>query len=502
MQEIAVIIPCYNHGRTVRQALDSVLAQTRPAAEIVILDDGSTDLYTRQVLSSLDIPGTRILRTANKGAAAARNHGIRLASAPYIVTLDADDMLEPSYLEKTGAMLDADPDLGFVSTAIQTFEGASYVWTPPECNLLTALTRGSAHVTSMFRRRLWESVGGFDETFPTAEDLDFWISAMEAGFQGTVIDQPLLRCRVRIDSKHRRNVSQGGYLTAMEAILRKHSQTLEKLGTELLLEKEAFLSEQCVHLRDLEARQSALMQELALLDEVSNELSQSLRRYGTEPVDWGDLRRLKPISPVWGIDRGKPIDRYYIDAFLERHQSDIMGRVLEVKDPGYTERFGGRQVINSEVLDIDRANPSATIVADLTKADEILSDLFDCFILTQTMQYIYDIRAAISNVYRILKPGGVLLCTLPSVSRIDREYVRPDGGDYWRFTEASVRALFAEVFPLECFNVTGFGNVMACTAFLYGLSPDDLKTAELDYTDPLFPLLFCVRAVKPGRGSP
>jgi glycosyltransferase involved in cell wall biosynthesis len=502
MNEIAVTIPCYNHGATVGQALDSVLAQTRPAVEIIIVDDGSTDLHTRQVLASLEKPRTRIVHTPNGGAAAARNHGIRLTSAPYIVTLDADDMLDPVYLEKTAGRLDARPDLGFVSTAIQTFEGASYIWTPPPCSLVNALTRGSAHVTSMFRRRLWEAVGGFDEAFSTAEDLDFWISAMEEGFRGEVIDEPLLRCRVRADSKHRRNVDRGGYRTTIEAILHKHRRTIENVGPEFLLAKESFILEQRAHLRALEVNHSVLTEELARLEEERGKLTRSLREHGKEPIDWGDLRRLEPVSPVWGIDRGKPVDRYYIDAFLDKHRSDIRGHVLEVKDAGYTERLGGEQVTKSEVLDIDRANPRATIIADLSKADVIPSDLFDCFILTQTLQYIYDFRAAVSHACRILKPGGVLLCTLPSVSRIDREYGSPDGGDYWRFTEASTRALFSEVFPLEAFNVTGFGNVMTCAAFLYGLSQDEVKPAELDYVDHWSPLLFCVRAVKPISGLP
>ena len=124
--------------------------------------------------------------------------------------------------------------------------------------------------------------------------------------------------------------------------------------------------------------------------------------------------------------------------------------------------------------------------------------MFDCFILTQTLHLIYDVRGALSHACRILKPGGVLLCTAPSVSRISYE----DGGrdrDYWRFTEASLRELFLEVLPPECFEVTAFGNVLACAAFLYGLAPDELRREELDTLDPWFPLLFGVRAVKPPR---
>lgn len=219
----------------------------------------------------------------------------------------------------------------------------------------------------------------------------------------------------------------------------------------------------------------------------------------TPPVNWGDLRRVTPISDTWGLDRGGPLDRYYIGNFLQRHSHDIAGRVLEVKEPGYTNQYGSG-VTRSDVLDIDPTNPLATIVADLTCADKIAPDTFDCFVLTQTLHQIFDIRSAIRHACRIVKPGGVLLCTLPSVTRVDSHY---EGGgeyeesDYWRFTAASVRKLFADVLPPDCFSVEGFGNVLACAAFLYGLAPAELTREELDFVDPWFPLIFCVRAVKP-----
>jgi SAM-dependent methyltransferase len=214
------------------------------------------------------------------------------------------------------------------------------------------------------------------------------------------------------------------------------------------------------------------------------------------PVNWGDLRRLSPISSVWGLDRGRPLDRYYIENFLERNRGDIRGRVLEVKDPSYTTVYGvGVEQI--DVLDVDGSNQRATIVADLTNADGIPSDTFDCFVFTQTLHIIYDIRAVLSTIGRILKPGGVLLCTLPSVSRVNYEDGGLEGGDYWRFTGAAVRRLFSEFFPPDAFNVEGYGNVLTCAAFLYGLAPDELTRDELDFVDPWFPLIFCVRVVKP-----
>src|SRR5262245_60309407 len=103
-----------------------------------------------------------------------------------------------------------------------------------------------------------------------------------------------------------------------------------------------------------------------------------------EPVNWGDFG-LTPISDRWGVDRGVPVDRHYIESFLLSHRDDIKGRVLEVKDSGYTQRIGGASVVSAEVIDIDPSNTRATIVADLTREDQLPENRFDCFILTQTL---------------------------------------------------------------------------------------------------------------------
>ena len=239
--------------------------------------------------------------------------------------------------------------------------------------------------------------------------------------------------------------------------------------------------------------------QLNLLHQEVDGLVRQLAAVGRSRVEFGDLRRTVPISPVWGVDRGTPVDRYYVHRFLDRHRSDIAGRVLEVKDPGYTRAYGDDRVTASEVLDIDPSNPYATLVVDLSKADAIPDDSFDCFVLTQTLGVVYDVAAAVRHAVRILKPNGVLLCTLPASGRIS--YEEGLRGDFWRFTEGSVRRLFADVLPESAFTVEGHGNVLACAAFLYGLALHELSTEELDAVDPYFPLVYTVRAVKPACGG-
>jgi len=209
------------------------------------------------------------------------------------------------------------------------------------------------------------------------------------------------------------------------------------------------------------------------------------------PAWLGSLRSTKPRSDGWGFDRGRPVDRYYIDSFLEEHSKDIHGRVLEILNCEYTRRFGSR-VDQADILDIDPANQQATVVADLAAADSINDDSFDCFILTQTLQLIYDVRSAIVHAHRILRPGGVLLVTIPAVSRLAGEGYT----DYWRFTPASCARLFGEIFGPDDVTITAYGNVLSAVAFLEGMACEELSKWELDVIDERYPVLLTIRAVK------
>lgn len=211
---------------------------------------------------------------------------------------------------------------------------------------------------------------------------------------------------------------------------------------------------------------------------------------------FGSLRRVTPISDTFGYDRGLPIDRYYIERFLQEHSGTIRGRVLEVGDSTYTSRFGSDAAVErADILDVRADNPRATIVGDLTEPDRFSADAFDCVICTQTLPYIYDVHSAVRTLHRILRPGGTVLATVTSVSRVwtkgDRLY-----GDYWRFTSRSSRLLFEQVFDSEQIAVESYGNVLAAASFLYGLATSELRRDELDYNDPDIPLLIGIKARK------
>lgn len=209
------------------------------------------------------------------------------------------------------------------------------------------------------------------------------------------------------------------------------------------------------------------------------------------PAWMGSLRSTKPVSSGWGFDRGRPVDRYYIESFLESRRQDMRGRVLEILNSDYADKYGAA-VERVEILDIDPANRQATIIADLAAADSIPTASFDCFILTQTLQLIYDMKSAIAHSHRILRPGGVLLVTIPAVSRLAGDgYI-----DYWRFTPASCARLFGEVFGAEQVRISAYGNVLSAVAFLEGMASEELSKRELDVIDERYPVLLTIRAVK------
>lgn len=214
-------------------------------------------------------------------------------------------------------------------------------------------------------------------------------------------------------------------------------------------------------------------------------------------VDFGGLRRLSPISAVFGQDRDLlTIERYYMEEFLQNHSDDIRGRVLEFGDPAYTKKFGGDRVTQADVLSYVEGNPQATIVADITDAPHIPDNSFDCIIITQTLQMIFEVDKAIATLERILKPGGVVLCTSHGMTRVARREGVDDWGEYWHFTSQSKRRLFRAVFPAENVEVSTVGNVFTCICNLHGLGASEIAPEELSTHDPNYEMLVLVRAVK------
>ena len=212
-------------------------------------------------------------------------------------------------------------------------------------------------------------------------------------------------------------------------------------------------------------------------------------------LKWGSFRRLTPISSVFGYDRGKSINRYYIDKFLKENQMNITGSILEFGDDRYTKKYGKDKIEKSDVLYPVEGNQNANIICDITKADIIPSNTYDCIICTQTLQFIFDLDSALLHLERILKPGGVILSTSSGISQISK-YDMDRYGEYWRFTKMSSLNLFSKYFDKSKIKVKTYGNVLIGMSYLHGLSMEELTKEELEFNDPNYQVFISVKAKK------
>jgi glycosyltransferase involved in cell wall biosynthesis/SAM-dependent methyltransferase len=530
---VGVVITTYDHARFLEDALASVHRQTRPCDAIVVVDDGSNDDPAAAVAP---FPDVRLIRQENRGLAAARNRGLAALDTTYVVFLDADDRLAPQAIERGLACFGRAPECGFV------YGGHRYIdaegceigerFEPPGDEPYLQLLRGNfiaMHGTVMYRRERLLEAGGFDETLRRCEDYDVYLRMARrfpvAGYADLVAEYRLhganmsgdhtsmLRSALAVHARHTPSAADTRaraawregrrgwrhvYAQEMAATRYRHRQR----GGSLLRSLPALLD-------TARARPSLAWHEAfrGVRHRIVRLLPARLRHRMLPPADrrpplgrvrFGDLRRVTPISPDFGFDRGLPVDRYYIEKFLGRHASEIAGRVLEIGDDSYTRRFGGARVTRADILHVHAGNPRATFVGDLTDPSVLPENTFDCIVLTQTLHLIYDVRLALERLRRALAPGGVLLVTAPGISAIDRgEWGKTW---FWSFTAVSMSRLFSDVFDDRALMLEEYGNVLSATAFLQGLAVEDLTLADLDPLDRSYPVILGVRARKePGH---
>lgn len=365
------------------------------------------------------------------------------------------------------------------------------------------------HATVLYRRAFLERLGGFDVTYRLCEDYELYLRAVRQA--------PVLAT------------------TTVLAEYRQHGDNISKARSRMLDAALRVLAAQDAHLGTRDDWRQARRQGVAAWKEFyAGQFLTNPRRPGAAPLiaalpDWaamvrrapmtmmrstmrrafsaiktrlnggrisfGDLRRTTPISERFGFDRGRPVDRYYIEAFLGAHADDVRGRVLEVGDASYTRQFGGARVTLSEVLHVSDEATGATYCTDLSSGRGIPDDLFDCIILTQTLHLIFDVQAAIRTLHRILKPGGCVLLTVPGVSSIDRGEWHDTW--YWSFTPPSLGRSLEAGFARSDTQIGVFGNVLSATAFLHGLADHELTPAELDVVDRHYPVIVTAVARRP-----
>jgi len=513
---VAVIVPTYNHARFLAAAIRSITAQSQPADEIVVVDDGSQDDPASVLRGFSEV---KLLRRENGGLAAARNTGLAATAADKVIFLDADDLLHPDAIVAGLAAFADAPDAAFVYGAHRRIDEHGNVIVDykyraigedPYVDFLSRNLVGM-HATVMYDRHALSAAGGFDPSLRRCEDYDMYLRLSRTG---AVASHANLVADYRW---HGGNVSAHSVemldwalkVHDMQAgFARNRPETLAAWQNGRRIWKDYYAAETLKSLsgrRPLETL-SGLAFALRLspvktLRRGAGILKRRLLAWGKTPagssprvgaVDFGDLGSTRPISLDFGFDRGTPVDRYYVEAFLARHAADIRGRVLEIGDAHYSRRFGGANVTHQDVLHVSRKVPDATLVGDLTEPGVLPAGTFDCIVLTQTLHLIYDMKAALAQVHRGLAPGGVVLLTVPGISQLDR-------GDWnktwcWSLTPYSARRLFEELFDENELEVSCHGNVFAATTFLQGVALEEVDRQKLDEVDLAYPVTITVRA--------
>jgi len=504
---VSVVIVCYNQVQYLTDAIESALGQTYHNLEIVVVDDGSTD-NTRETARRFS--QVRYVHQENQGLSAARNAGLRETGGPYVVFLDADDRLLPHALESGIQCFRKHPNSGFVFGGFRNVFSDGSSAPPDNCPPITKdyywhFLQGNfvgMHATVMYPREVLGSVGGFNTQLRACEDYELYLRIARCWpviQHGTLIAEYrqhnanmsrdhvfMLRSVLRVLEMERRHIQDHRHKLALHSGISVWKNYYGNLAIDAWRKNatvRGFLSV---------ARYYPCGIAEHALKFLRKRISRSIK---PGKIRLGSLRRLSPVSRTFGFDRGQPVDRHYIESFLANFTADVRGQVLEIGDSSYSQTFGGARITGQDVLHVSAGNPGVTIVADLTDAPDIPSERFDCIIFTQTLHLIYDMRAALSTLSRILKPGGILLVTLPGISQVCRDPAYPEA-DSWRFTASSARRLFNEYFPENELYVQSYGNVLAATAFLYGLATCELKASELDHRDRDYPVIIGVRARK------
>jgi glycosyltransferase involved in cell wall biosynthesis len=513
---VSVVITTYNHTAFLDDAIRSVVRQSVPADEIIVVDDGSTD-HPDIVVSGYS--GVRLIRQRNQGLSAARNTGLKAAVSDKIVFLDADDRLCQDAIQAGLECFVRHSEAGFVYGGFHLIDADGGVTGDPVCRDIgpdphIAFLRGNQvgmHGTVMYDRRRLSDAGGFDVTLRRCEDYDIYLRISR--------NHPVANHRhiVAEYRRHRANMSSNSLemLRSVQRVLARYKPPERSEPAAVAWRQgqaywRRYYYDEILRLLSVRrivdaVRASPTLAARHLIRRLQRALPRGLIftlkcLAGRQPapplgcVRFGDFDRPSPISPDFGFDRGTPVDRYYVEAFLTAHSGDIRGRALEIGDAVYCRKFG-TGIVQQDVLHVTADNPGATIVGDLSVPGVLPEGAFDCLVITQTLHLIYEMHAAVAAMYRALKPGGVLLLTCPGISQVDRGQWAATW--FWSLTRPAAERMFSDAFGAGSVAVETRGNVYAAVCFLEGLALEEVDAAKLDVLDAAYPVIVTVRARKP-----
>ncbi len=539
-------MPVYNAAPFLQEAIDSVHAQAFADWELLMVDDGSSDGSLELTLHAVqqDPARVRLLRHPagdNRGASATRNLGLHAARGTFVALLDADDAWRPHALSEQLSMFDAYPTSAMVYAAAEWW----YSWTgdaadrardhvpdllvaadivhrPPS---LLPMFLDHSNVTPctgtvMVRRETAVAVGGFDERFAGLFDDQVFYAKIALQHDIVRSSETLLRYRqhpASLCATHGDDLGRAReqYLAWLEGYARERTPGNEQLHLLIAERRTALQSTSAPRATSgstLPLRVARRVVRTVLPGRLSNlvldppALLGVLRRApGLRTLRALQWRRTTPMYN--GGNVGTAIVRWYWNQFLERHQTAIAGRVLEIGDTGTVRRWGGSRVQSAEALDVTAHSPEVAIVADLSRAHDVAGERYDCFLVQFTMHVIADAEAALYHAIRLLKPGGRLLINFSCV-----DYQFPEGLDmgtgavlwvHWCFTPVQVHNMLRRAGLTETdYELETCGNLLTRVAYQLNVQAEEMTREELEACDPGHPVLICVNAQRPLDWAP
>lgn len=234
---VSIVIPCYNAGECLIEAVQSALDQTYEDVEIIIVDDGSNDERTLEILAEAQWPGATVIRQANGGPSVARNRGVSAATGQYILPLDADDRIHPSYVAKAVAVLKDDAKVGIVYCKAEKFGVEEGVWQLPPYTLNELVIDNVIFCTGLYRKSDWSLVGGYNESLRHGmEDYEFWIKLVHLGREVHQIDELLFFYRVQKSSRTTGFMADNAVIVSTYADIFRANKDFFAANAELLFE--------------------------------------------------------------------------------------------------------------------------------------------------------------------------------------------------------------------------------------------------------------------------
>ncbi|MGX7896310.1 glycosyltransferase family 2 protein [Tsuneonella sp. HG222] len=518
---VAVVIPVYNRAAYLRDALASVAAQSRPADEVIVVDDGSVDDPETVVAQ---FPGVRLLRQDNLGPSRARNAGLAAARADYVLFLDSDDVLLPDGIAACLACMAENPGAAVAYGAHLPVDQDLVATGGPR---FIAMARDAYHDllegngvlmlgSALFDRTALLAVGGFDDKLSLAEDYDLYLRlarnypfacdpALVAKYRAhpgnlSARHAAMMESALAVQERHRPSESDGAGMRAY----RKGQRALRMIvaNSWSLAQAQDPTGETPGKLEAYRAAPFAAF--IASLWQIVRKLLPARaiqfiksRLSGYLPtlqkLDFGDLARRRPVGTAFGRDRGTSIDQFYIDKFFQRHAGAMRGRIEWLRPEPAPALPEGNFAYTFEA-EPSGANRVREVAAKFEYEPASAPDGHDCIAWHHGAHDPLELERLIARSRVRLNPGGVLLATLPGVAG----GVQTAGADgFWAPTPDGARRMFEREFGEGNVEVTSFGNVYAATSFLQGLAVEDIDAAWLDGVDPAFPLVLGIAARRP-----